>query len=101
MYKRLSLPLALAITLGIALWSACKKSDFQSVEIDDHTAEFAFPLFTTDLFLKDLLFNLQSDSSSTDTVFVNADNTRDLASGLDTPLSEADVVTFLPAVSGG
>ncbi len=34
-------------------------------------------------------------------VFVNADNTRDLASGLDTPLSEADVVTFLPAVSGG
>jgi sulfur-carrier protein len=34
-------------------------------------------------------------------VFVNADNTRDLASGLDTPLSDADIVTFLPAVSGG
>lgn len=34
-------------------------------------------------------------------VFVNADNTRDLAQGLDTPLAQGDVVTFLPAVSGG
>ncbi len=34
-------------------------------------------------------------------VFVNADNTRDLATGLDTPLAHGDVVTFLPAVSGG
>lgn len=34
-------------------------------------------------------------------VFVNADNTRDLALGLDTPLAPGDVVTFLPAVSGG
>jgi molybdopterin converting factor small subunit len=34
-------------------------------------------------------------------VFVNSDNTRDLAHGLDTPLAHGDVVTFLPAVSGG
>lgn len=34
-------------------------------------------------------------------VFVNADNTRDLAPGLDTALAHGDVVTFLPAVSGG
>lgn len=33
-------------------------------------------------------------------VFVNADNARDLE-GLDTPLAAGDVVTFLPAVSGG
>ncbi len=33
-------------------------------------------------------------------VFVNSDNVRDLE-GVDTPLSAGDVVTFLPAVSGG
>lgn len=33
-------------------------------------------------------------------VFVNADNIRDL-DGIDTTLSPGDVVTFLPAVSGG
>ncbi len=78
MHKRLSLPLALAITMGIALWSACKKSDFENVELGDHTAEFAFPLFTTDLLLKDLLFNLLNDTLSTDTIFVNSDNTMTL-----------------------
>ena len=33
-------------------------------------------------------------------VFVNADNVRDL-DGIDTTLTPGDVVTFLPAVSGG
>jgi molybdopterin synthase sulfur carrier subunit len=33
-------------------------------------------------------------------VFVNADNVRDL-DGVDTALTEGDVVTILPAVSGG
>ena len=33
-------------------------------------------------------------------VFVNSDNVRDLA-GVDTTLTAGDVVTFLPAVSGG
>jgi molybdopterin converting factor small subunit len=33
-------------------------------------------------------------------VFVNSDNVRDL-DGLDTALSPGDVLTFLPAVSGG
>ena len=33
-------------------------------------------------------------------VFVNADNVRDLE-GIDTTLTEGDVVTILPAVSGG
>jgi sulfur-carrier protein len=33
-------------------------------------------------------------------VFVNSDNVRDLA-GIDTRLSPGDVVTILPAVSGG
>jgi sulfur-carrier protein len=33
-------------------------------------------------------------------VFVNSDNVRDLH-GIDTPLTPGDVVTILPAVSGG
>lgn len=33
-------------------------------------------------------------------IFVNADNMRDL-NGLDTPLAPGDVVTIVPAVSGG
>jgi molybdopterin converting factor small subunit len=33
-------------------------------------------------------------------VFVNSDNMRDL-NGIDTTLTPGDVVTFLPAVSGG
>jgi molybdopterin converting factor small subunit len=33
-------------------------------------------------------------------VFVNSDNVRDL-NGVDTPLTPGDVVTILPAVSGG
>ena len=33
-------------------------------------------------------------------VFVNSDNMRDL-NGVDTTLAAGDVVTFLPAVSGG
>lgn len=78
MHNRLSLPIALAITLSIALWSACKKSDFENVELADHTAEFAFPLFTTDLLMKDLLFSTLNDSETGDTVFVNPDNTMTL-----------------------
>jgi hypothetical protein len=78
MHKRLSLPIALAITLGLAFWSACKKSDFQNAELSDHQAEFAFPLFTTELILKNLLFNLVNDSLSSDTIFMNPDNTMTL-----------------------
>jgi molybdopterin synthase sulfur carrier subunit len=33
-------------------------------------------------------------------VFVNSDNVRDL-NGVDTPLTPGDVLTILPAVSGG
>ena len=33
-------------------------------------------------------------------VFVNSDNVRDLE-GLDTPLAPGDIVTIMPAVSGG
>jgi molybdopterin converting factor small subunit len=34
-------------------------------------------------------------------IFINTDNTRDLDNGLDRALAPGDVVTILPAVSGG
>lgn len=96
MHKRFSLPIALATTLGLALWSACKKSDFENAELAGHTAEFAFPLFTTDFLLKDLLFNLESDSLSDDTIFVNADNTMTLFYSGDVAQKPAsDIFNFL------
>ncbi|MBN8680801.1 MAG: hypothetical protein J0M29_21430 [Chitinophagales bacterium] len=96
MRKQISLPIALLITLGIMGWSACKKSDFDNLELDDHTAEYAFPLFTTELLLKDLLFNLQSDSLSDDTVFVNPDNTITLFYSGDVAQKPAsDIFNFL------
>ncbi len=94
MHKHLSL--ALAVTLCVALWSACKKSDFENLELAEHSAEFAFPLFTTDLLLKDLLFTTLNDSLSGDTVFVNADNTMTLFYSGDVAEKKAsDIFNFL------
>lgn len=96
MFKRLSLPLALAITLGVALWPACQKTDFENLELADHNAAFAFPLFTTDLFLKDLLFKTLNDSLSGDTVLVNPDNTMTLFYSGDVAEKPAsDIFSFL------
>ncbi|MFN0215413.1 MAG: hypothetical protein ACKVT2_14240 [Saprospiraceae bacterium] len=96
MHQFRSFPLALAITMCLALWSACKKSDFENLELADHTAEFAFPLFSTELLLKDLLFTLQSDSLSDDTIFVNADNTMTLFYSGDVAQKPAsDIFKFL------
>jgi hypothetical protein len=68
----------LLLLLSCIAWQACKKSDFEQAELGDHTAEFAFPLFTTDLKLKDLLFNVLNDTLSGDTIFINPDNTMTL-----------------------
>lgn len=65
----------LPVFLLIVLWSACKKTDFQDPELADHAAEFAFPLFTTDLTLQDLLSQVLNDSLSNDTLRVNSNGT--------------------------
>jgi len=61
-----------------AVWQSCKKSEFEKVELGEHTAELAFPLFSTNLQLKDLLFNILNDTLSGDTIFINPDNTMTL-----------------------
>lgn len=71
---RLLLP---ALVMG-SIWSACKKSDFDQLDLEDHNAEFAFPLFTTNLQLEDLLFKVLNDTLSGDTLFINPDGTMTL-----------------------
>lgn len=96
MHQKLTLPFALLITMSVAFWPSCKKSDFQNLELSDHTAEYAFPLFTTDILLKDLLFNLLNDTLSTDTIFVNPDNTMTLYYSGDVAQKPAsDIFKFL------
>lgn len=78
MFSKPMLRFFLLLLLASGLWQACKKSEFENAELGDHTAEFAFPLFTTDITLKDLLFNVLNDTLSGDTIFINPDNTMTL-----------------------
>ena len=64
--------------LLLSLLAACKKTDFQDTELAGHSAEFAFPLFTTDLFLKDLLSQVLNDSVSDDSIHIDPDGTMTL-----------------------
>ena len=85
----------LALLLLLGLWSACKKSEFRDIELGDHAAEFAFPLFTTDLILQDLLAQVLNDSLSNDTLVVNSDGTMTLFYTGDVAEKKAtDIFTF-------
>ncbi len=86
---------SLCFLLLTGLWSACKKNDFQDIDLADHSAEFAFPLFTTELFLKDLLGQVLNDSLSNDTLVVNPDGTMTLFYTGDVAEKKAtDIFTF-------
>ena len=54
-----------------SLFTACNKNDFEDAKLAEHDAEFAFPLFNTNITLKDLMFNVLNDTLSGDTLFVN------------------------------
>lgn len=69
---------ALISLISCGLWTACNKADYQNATLGSHTADFAFPLFSTELKLKDLLFNVLNDTLSGDTILVNPDNTMTL-----------------------
>ncbi len=62
----------------VSLYPACKKAGFDDLDIADHTAEFAFPLMSTNLSIRELMFKVLNDSLSGDTIVVNADNTMTL-----------------------
>lgn len=61
-----------------SVFLACTKSNLDNVEIAEHSAAYAFPLFTTSLSLKELMFKVLNDSLSGDTIVVNPDNTMTL-----------------------
>lgn len=77
------------------VWASCQKGDYQNAEFADHTAEFAFPLFTTTLELQDLMGKILNDSLSGDTIVVNPDNTMTLYYSGDVAEKKAtDIFTF-------
>jgi hypothetical protein len=65
------------LTLSLGL-NSCNKNDLEEAKLAEHTAEFAFPLFSTNLLLKDLMFKVLNDTLSGDTLLINADNTMTL-----------------------
>jgi hypothetical protein len=62
----------------LLLWAACNKSDFANAGFADHNSEFAFPLFTTDIVLKDLMQKVLNDSLKNDALILNPDQTMTL-----------------------
>ena len=67
-----------ALFVSVLAWPACTKFENEEIELADHTSEFAFPLFSTTLNLKDLMFKVLNDTLSGDTILVNPDNTMTL-----------------------
>ena len=67
-----------ALFVSFLAWPACTKFENEEIELADHTSEFAFPLFSTTLNLKDLMFKVLNDTLSGDTILVNPDNTMTL-----------------------
>lgn len=57
---------------------ACTKDDLKNVELADHTADFAFPLFNTTLGLDDLLFKVLNENLPGDTLIINPDQSMTL-----------------------
>jgi hypothetical protein len=91
MQKFSALCLALLLT---CVW-ACQKTDFESAKLADHTAEFAFPLFNTNIAVSDLVDNILQDSTVGDTIIVNPDNTILLSYSGDVTESKAtDIFKF-------
>ena len=77
-YKHLLRSFVPAFVVVGACFFACNKNDFEDPELADHTAEFAFPLLTTTLNLKDLMIKVLNDTLSGDTLLVNPDNSMTL-----------------------
>ncbi|MBX2891653.1 MAG: hypothetical protein KF734_12035 [Saprospiraceae bacterium] len=77
-YKTLLRSLVPVLFVSFVAWPACQKNEFEDPELAERTSEFAFPLFSTTLNLKDLMLKVLSDSLSNDTILVNPDGTMTL-----------------------
>jgi len=63
--------------LAVSFFSACDKS-LNDVDLAERTPEYAFPLFSTEIGLQDLMQTILNDSVGGDTIVVNPDNTMTL-----------------------
>lgn len=85
----------LSLLLSFVLIFGCSRSEYEQALIGDHEASFAFPLFSTNLVMGDLMVKLLSDSLSNDTLFINPDNTMTLYYTGDVAQKPAsDIFTF-------
>jgi hypothetical protein len=68
------------LLLCIGLWAfvACTKDDLKNPGIAPHDADFAFPLFSTQIGLDDLLYKVLNENLPGDTLLINPDNTMTL-----------------------
>lgn len=67
----------LAILFGAALFS-CSKNEFTDIDLAEHDAEFAFPLFSTSLVASELLGQVLNEDLDGDSLIINPDNTMTL-----------------------
>ncbi len=69
----------LFIATLLVFQSACNKSDFENLELADHSSQFAFPLFNTKIKLEDLLVKILNEAKPGDTIIINPDKTLTLS----------------------
>ncbi len=86
------------LLFALLVWVfSCTLSDFEDLELAEHEADFAFPLFQTSLNLKDLMDEVLNDTLPGDTLLVNADGTMTLIYSGDLVSKPAlDLFSFFP-----
>jgi hypothetical protein len=95
MIKNYMLRVFLIAFSATLILGACQKSVFDEAELADHSAEFAFPVFSTSIELKDLMLNILNDTLSGDTIQINPDQTMTLYYSGDVAQKKAtDIFTF-------
>ncbi len=94
--KKLLFYCASLLLVATFCWQGCKKSDLENAILTEHTAEYAFPLFNTELKVSDLIGNILEENTVGDTIIINPDNTVTLSYSGDITESKAvDIFNFL------
>lgn len=84
------------VCLALFLYTACTKPELEDLKLVEHTSDFAFPLFSTNFIMKDLMYKVLNDTLSGDTLFINSDNTMTLVYTGDVAEKNAtDIFQFL------
>jgi hypothetical protein len=80
--------------LFLSIW-ACRKTDLPEAQLAPHEAEYAFPLFNTELKISDLVQNIIQSDTPNDTIIVNQDQTITLIYAADVVEEKAtDIFAF-------